>query len=178
MIHYQCGMVSEVAREFLDERKGEYVESDLLEIAISQRDLEVSGLGWAEEREVEVHTPPVLKEQARLNRKLPRLFLCDTDMITIRIWALEKFGRVDPKLEELVRQVHYDHWLLCKPDIPWEPDPLRENPNDRDRLFDVYEDTLKDLGRPYIVIEGSREQRMDKAISFLDVFMDGDPANG
>lgn len=178
MVHYQCGMVSEVAREFLDEREGNYEEADLLEIAVLQRDLEQSGLGWAEEREVEIHTPPVLREQARRQRLLPRLFLCDTDMITIRIWAQEKFGRVDPQLEKLVQTVHYDHWLLCKPDIPWVADPYRENPHDRDRLFTVYENTLKELKRPYIIIEGDREQRMNKATAFLDVFMQGDPGNG
>ena len=27
---------------------------------------------------------------------------------------------------------NYTYYLLCRPDIPWEPDPLRENPFDRE----------------------------------------------
>ena len=84
-------------------------------------------------------------------------------MLTVRIWSEEKFGRARPLLEQLARDVAYDHWLLCRPDIPWEPDPLRENPHDRDRLFAVYEDALRRLERPYTIIEGEREQRLAAA---------------
>ncbi len=96
------------------------------------------------------------------------LLICDTDMITIRIWSREVFGAVDELVEELVRTTAYDHWLLLKPDIPWEADPLRENPLDRDRLFAVYERTLQDLGRPYTVIGGSHEARMNAATQAID----------
>ena len=58
---------------------------------------------------------------------------------------------------------HYDLWLLCKPDMPWQADPLRENPHDRDRLFGVYEGMLKWLEKPYVIMQGDREQRLADA---------------
>ncbi|MBK8339575.1 MAG: AAA family ATPase [Flavobacteriales bacterium] len=91
--------------------------------------------------------------------------MCDTDLITIRIWGEEKFGRSDPWIIEGTEKRPYDHWLLCAPDLPWEPDPQRENPRDRDRLFGVYERTLRALGKPYTIIAGDRDHRWRKAIA-------------
>ena len=38
------------------------------------------------------------------------------------------------KIEE--QKMKSDFIYYTKPDIPWESDPLRENPNDRMKLFD------------------------------------------
>ena len=74
-----------------------------------------------------------------------KLIVCDTDWLTIHIWALEKYGkRMTPPTDLKSR-----HYILCKPDIPWEPDPLRENQEDRDRLFALYEQTLQQMGLSY-----------------------------
>lgn len=162
-LHFDCGYIEEVAREHLKYLDRPYVESDLLDIALDQR----RSLELENERIKEIFSTTDPTGNSHANSNTHRLTLCDTDMITIRIWSQEKFGRVDPVIEHLVRTVHYDHWLLCRPDIPWEADPLRENPHDRDRLFDIYEETLKELGRPYSVIEGDRKQRMRKATALI-----------
>ncbi len=140
MLHHRAWCVSEVAREYLDELDRPYVEADLLEIAKAQAQYEdmISG-------------------------EFNGLMACDTDMITIRIWSEEKFGRCDPWIRRQTEDRHYDLWLLCKPDIPWVADPLRENPHDRDRLFAVYEDMLKWLEKPYVIMQGSREGRAKAA---------------
>ena len=98
----------------------------------------------------------------------PHLVFIDTDMLNYRIWSLEKFGRVDAEVERLVSEVRYDQRLLCRPDLPWEPDPLRENPHDRERLFEVWGRELKTLGLPYTVIEGTLEERITLAVRVVD----------
>ncbi len=67
----------------------------------------------------------------------------------------------------------YKWRFLCRPDIPWEPDPLRENPHDRDRLFDIWERELKARDLPYTIIEGGREQRLRTATNMVDVLLQG-----
>jgi len=82
------------------------------------------------------------------------IIICDTDIITIDIWSLEVFGKSIslPNLNSDKK-----HYLLCKPDIPWVSDPLRENPNDRDRLFDVYWKYLEERELSFEVLdEGAR----------------------
>jgi NadR type nicotinamide-nucleotide adenylyltransferase len=144
--HFGATWVAEVARGYLERTDGAYKEPDLLLIAKAQ---------LAEERAMfEAHSIGP-----------PSFLFCDTEMITIRIWSQEKYGRVDTALERLVQQNNYDHFLLCRPDIPWEADPLRENPTDRDRLFHLYEAALIELGRPYTIIEGTPEQRLHRSVA-------------
>lgn len=139
---YSALWVEEMAREYLANRDGQvYVEKDLLGIARLQ-------LMEEDKRAAEA-----------VDNESPLLF-CDTDLITIRIWGEEKYGRSDPWIVQQTEARPYDLWLLCSPDMPWEPDPLRENPHDRDRLFEVYERTLNQLTKPYAIMSGAHEERM------------------
>ena len=54
-------------------------------------------------------------------------------------------------------------YLLCKPDLPWEPDSLRENPDDRDQLYQRHLQEIKRLGRPFEIVEGRGERRLANA---------------
>ena len=91
--------------------------------------------------------------------------VCDTDLITVRIWSEEKFGRCDPWIMEQIIHRRYHHWLLCSPEgIVWEPDPLRENPHDRERLFQRHMDLLDALGKPYSVLRGDPQDRLHHAL--------------
>ena len=51
---------------------------------------------------------------------------------------------------------------MCYPDIPWEHDVQRENPNDRLALFKLYEEEIKKLKVDYIILKGSKENRLNK----------------
>lgn len=168
MFHYHGGYVSEVAREYLDEIDRPYVESDLLEIARSLRSLHGGMGGLLEEASVVIAAP---EQRAEGRGSRPVFF--DTDPVNLVIWSREKYGRVHPELEQLAQEMHYTWRLLCRPDIPWVPDPLRENPHDRDRLFVQWELELKARALPYTIIEGSREQRLRMASNIVDVLIDG-----
>jgi NadR type nicotinamide-nucleotide adenylyltransferase len=146
--HFRAPMVAEFARTYLEQQGSAYVEKDLLTIA--------QGQVGAEERAV---------------KGLPPLVVCDTDLITIRIWSEEKFGRCHPWIVKQTEQRAYDLWLLCKPDLPWVPDPLRENPDDRDRLFERHVDLLDELGKPYMVISGAGPLRSSLAIGLVEGLM-------
>lgn len=168
MMHFGAGRVSDGSREFLDEMERPYLEADLLEMAQGHAQ-------WFED------VPLFAAEHwEALNGELmgthgthiePIVF--DTDILNYKIWSMEKYGRVHPEIERLVRELRYDLRLLCRPDIPWEPDPLRENPHDRDRLFEVWERELKAYGFPYTIIEGKHEDRVRKATNIVDVLLEG-----
>jgi nicotinamide riboside kinase len=49
--------------------------------------------------------------------------------------------------------------FLCKPDFPWEEDPLREHPEARTELFELYLQDLNVRQVPYRILEGSLEER-------------------
>lgn len=152
--HYGTVWVHEAARSYLDARAGlgaaaGYVEEDLLEIARLQVRIEEACAAMV---------PP----------EGPQLLICDTDLLTIRIWGEVKFGRSHPWVVEGTEQRPYHLWLLCRPDMPWEPDPLREDPHGRDRLFALYERMLQQLGRPYVIVSGDHATRMRTATAAID----------
>lgn len=147
--HYATIWVKEFAREALERGGPRYGEPDLLRFAAGQQDALNVGLRAAQEHRT-------------------TLLFCDTDFITFRIWSMEVFGHCHPVIEQLAEQVAFDHWFLCKPDVPWEPDPLRANPFDRDRLFTLYEAMLTELGKPYTILVGDRDQRLRTAAAMVE----------
>jgi len=82
--------------------------------------------------------------------------LLDTDLITIKIWSEYKYGNCNNWiLEEIDKQKRDSRlYFLCKPDIKWRPDPLRENPKNRMTLFKLYKKELDNTDHNYTVIEG------------------------
>ena len=91
----------------------------------------------------------------------------DTWLVVLQIWYRYRFG-APPAFFEAMRGRHaIDHYLLCRPDLPWTEDPLRENPNDRDELFEVYRAFLTDMGASYTIISGRGDARQEDAIRAL-----------
>ncbi len=93
-------------------------------------------------------------------------YVADTGLLVLTVWWGEKYKKDCPFLLNLRTYLHaFNHIFLCSPDIPWVYDALRENPNDRRRLFNVYKNFLSNLSIPYVIIEG--QERADKVLSIL-----------
>jgi len=136
-MEYQLPLVKEYAREYLTKHGREYTLEDIRNIAKKQVELE---------RQAYQENP---------------LIICDTDIVILEIWALEKYRTSLGIKDELADKKHY---LLCYPDIPWEPDSLRENPEDRMRLFERYTHYLRDLNVTVTVLTESDRKELE--ISF------------
>lgn len=168
MMQLGGGRVSDGTREYLDELERPYTEEDLLEMAYGHAQWMEDAPLFAAEHWQAIHGDDPVGRSAPME---PTYF--DTDILNLKIWSQEKFGRVHPEIERLVRELKYDLRLLCRPDIPWEPDPQRENPHDRDRLFAVWERELKAYGFPYVIIEGDHEERVRKAVHVVEAMVRG-----
>jgi NadR type nicotinamide-nucleotide adenylyltransferase len=136
--------VLEYARDYLDGISRPYTYEDLYQIAVGQIALEEQGAKLASD-----------------------WLFCDSDLITLKIWSDDKFGRTDPRILKWIDQRKYDLYLLCKPDLPWEADPQRENPLDRDRLFSVYQQELDYYHKKYEIVQGDGDERKQLAKAYL-----------
>lgn len=143
----QTVFVREMARPYLEARKGHYTESDLLEIARLQREEEQKMAGLA-----------------------PRVLLCDTSLLVIKIWSEFRYHRCDPLILKWEEEMHYSLFLLCDIDLEWTEDPLREHPHRRGELFQIYYRHLLAKTSPFVVIRGNREQRLNHALSAIASF--------
>lgn len=138
-------LVTEAARDYLEARCAEqpdfqYEQSDILAIARLQH---------AREREALRDAPP--------------LIVCDTDLLVLIVWSEVKYGQADPaivRLFESALATTSRTYLLCHHGIPWQPDPLREHPHERDMLFARYLAALRQRGLDYRIVEGDEATRL------------------
>ena len=130
---YSTSFIPEYAREFLKD-KTTYTLADLDVIA---------------------------KQQVELCKASKNtLVISDTELAVMLIWSQEKFKEVSPIIQSYWESQDFDHLFLCAPDIPWEADKLRENPLDRERLFQLYEVVLENSKKPFTILKGTIEQRI------------------
>ena len=78
----------------------------------------------------------------------------DTELIVTRVWFDYVYGAAPDWLLSAMQQYKMDTYLLTYPDIPWIPDPTRENGSDEIRLqlFHRYEQEIQALDVPYYII--------------------------
>lgn len=135
---YNLPLVTEYAREYLA-KKSSYDEKDVHEIAKGQKSREVAA------RTVHSH------------------IVCDTDLLTIKIWLQVKYDSTLTTSIDVAGKLY----VLCTPDIPWEPDPLREDEYNREHLYRIYEEELLKLNAYFIRISGPLKERKHCLINAL-----------
>ncbi len=145
-LHYQTYWVREYARIYMDHLHRPYEEADLLAIAKGQ-----------------------LASEEVAKAKASRLMICDTSLEVIKIWSEVRYNRCHPWILDKYQQQKVNLYLLCAPDIPWAPDPQRENPEDREALFKRYQQELKE--KNCIEIGGNRQERKSIAISAIETLL-------
>lgn len=94
-------------------------------------------------------------------------WVADSDYWVMHVWQMEKFGCRSEHIERAMRSFEFDIVLVCAPDIPWEYDPLRENRDDRDRLFELYTRVLKANEINSRIVSGLGTQRLENALAFI-----------
>jgi nicotinamide riboside kinase len=90
----------------------------------------------------------------------PQLLVCDTEILTIKIWSEDKFNRSTKLIEDLLYKQNFDLYLLCKPDIPWEADPLREDEHRRDIIYKLYNNYCNENNLHFIIVQGNTTTRV------------------
>lgn len=135
--------VPEFAVEYLSQINREYNSDDLVAIAEGQ-----------------------LRHIAEQKKEAQRVLIVDTGIEVIEVWHRDKIGPLPKRLKQMKADWQPDLYLLCKPDIPYEPSPLREDEHRRNELFGVYEELLKNSPRQ--VIEGALPMRIEMALKAIE----------
>ena len=148
--YYNSIWVREYARQYLQEvwnnERRTCESKDLLPIAIGQIQLE-----------------------NRLAKKTDSVLICDTDLLETKVYSEAYYsGTCDPILDKYAVENTYDLYFLTYIDVPWEADNLRDKPNERDRMFKAFEDALIKYNRPYVILKGSKKERLEEAVKHID----------
>lgn len=145
--YYKGIYVEEYARYYIESLKETYGYRDVLHIAKHQ-----------------------FKEYDNLD-KIEGFCFFDTYLIITKIWFLLVFNKIPIWFEEEFKKRPVDLYLLCKDDIDWQPDGVRENKNIRSLLFEKYKQELDNYGFNYSIISGKGRERLTNAIDSINNFV-------
>lgn len=139
----------EYAREYFESHSTAYTRQDLEAIARKQ-----------------------IEQFHESEKSSARLFFFDTWLVITKIWFQWVYKSVPNWLDEAVENLPIDLYLLCLPDIPWEPDPLRENGGEhRQQLFETYKNELIKRKLNFVEIGGVGQARVQNAIDAVKDFI-------
>tara|TARA_B110000444_G_C18851258_1_gene605842 strand:- start:4153 stop:4659 length:507 start_codon:yes stop_codon:yes gene_type:complete len=140
--HFKVPFISEYARTYLENKSGVYKQSDLDFIA-------------------KEHLKNILSSSHTVS-------ISDTDFSVLEIWSEYKFKKSSELIKELASQDLFDLHILCRPDIPWVADELRENEHSRYYLFELYKASLTRHRKNFIEVDGSLENRIKKSVQYIE----------
>jgi nicotinamide riboside kinase len=135
--------IPEYSRSYLEKIKRPYHYNDILQIANKY----VNELESVTQKNISV--------------------ISDTDLLTLQVWCEYKYKKCHPFITENLTLNPPDLYLICRPNIHWEFDPQRENPNDRIELYNIHLDKIKELGIIFEIIEGDQSKRLNQAKKIL-----------
>ncbi|MCX7861392.1 MAG: ATP-binding protein [Bacteroidales bacterium] len=146
--YYKSPWIPEFARFYIEQLNRPYTYDDVIYIAQKQIEIEA-------------------------NYKSEKNFLfIDTDLIITKVWLVHVFKKCPLWIDEHLKKSYRKAYLVTYPDIPWEYDPLRENPHIRDYLFEWYVEEIKTLNVPYFIVKGKGRQRFENSKAFINSIID------
>ena len=159
----------EYAREYLLANGTHYSFDDLLTIAKGQLALEEKYLQKVKNAQAAslCGDLPIkgLTGHHKVENAPPAFLFVDTDQYVMKVWCEYVFGDCHNWILRQIAKSSSDLYLLCKPDLPWEKDDLREYPDEKPRqeLYHIYRDLLINQHINWAEISGGYKERFDKA---------------
>jgi len=152
--HYNTVWVPEYAREYLQDKWNNERKTcephDLLPIAEGQ-----------------------IKLENHLAQKASGVLICDTDLMETKVYSeVYYLGYCDPILEKYALENTYDLYFITYIDIPWEKDDLRDKPEERERMFLYFRDTLEKYHRNFVILKGDRKTRLATAVDYINQLLE------
>lgn len=149
---YNCLWVPEFARQYCANLNRDCDMQDELNIFYGQLNSERA----------------IFKESLKANHKL---LICDTTIVTVKVWTEHVFKNTPDVVNREFNHRHYDLYLLTNNDLPWEDDPLRNFPNQREYFYEWYLRLLKENNLNFRIVSGVNKERFQNAIDIVDQFL-------
>jgi HTH-type transcriptional regulator, transcriptional repressor of NAD biosynthesis genes len=146
--HYNTVWVPEYSRIYQEEKNRALTIEDVIPIVLGQWQLE-----------------------ERAIQEASKLLICDTDLLETKVYSEAYNGICPPWLLEQIPHRLADLYLLADIDLPWEPDGIRDRPDNRLEMHGFFHNELLSRNVPFTIISGNFEERLQKAIAAIDIFL-------
>ncbi len=115
---------------------------------------------------------PIADGQIKLENQKAQLanqfLFCDTNLLETYVYAKVYFPNEDfSKLKTIALSHNYDYYFLTDIDTPWEADDLRDKPNERQEMFEVFKNYLIKYNKSFCVLSGDLNKRLSKVNHIL-----------
>lgn len=148
--HFNTIWIPEFAREYIEKLDKPYTYEDVCSIAKTQIEQEI---------------------KYELDTTHEFIFF-DTDLIITKVWFEYCYNHIPNFLIERMKSNYFDLYLLCAPDLPWVPDPVREHGEDREYFFNLYLSDIEQTSKPYVIINNTGDKRFQNALKAIETFID------
>ncbi len=95
----------------------------------------------------------------------------DTNPLQTEVYSLAYYGYVEDWLKQINNERHYDFYFLTNIDVPWEKDDLRDKPNEREKMLNLFKQALDKRKIPYVILSGNHEKRLQTASRIIDFLL-------
>lgn len=143
--HYGAELVPEFVRDFAAQKRSPIELADTDAIAHGQMALE--------------------DERAA---RAKRLLILDTDLLSTVVYSEHYYGACPTWIADVAHERKPDLYLLLEIDVPWVPDDVRDRPDHREEMQQLFRDAVAESGAEYAVVEGSWGERSRRARAAID----------
>ena len=138
--------IPEIAREYVEKLTHKYNYHDVESIARAQ-----------------------IEQFNKLKNGNHEYLFMDTWLIITKIWFDVVFKKEPAWLLDEIQNTKIDLFLVCDIDIPWTPDPVRENGGEnRIKLHKMYIASISSFNFAYRLVNGLNEERIKNAVQFIN----------
>jgi len=100
-----------------------------------------------------------------------KVLFCDTNYLQTIVYSKHYFNKTELWIENLRESRKYDLYLLTDIDIPWIPDPMRDRPELREEMFQLFNNELIESEFPFKTVRGDYAVRLQQAIKTVEDFL-------
>lgn len=112
-----------------------------------------------------IATHHLAQEDALVERLHPPRIVLDTDLVSTVVYARHYYGACDPWIEEAAVARQGDLYLLALPDLPWEPDGIRDRPTERATIHAAFVAQLQAMQAMVLDVDGAGPARLRHAMA-------------
>lgn len=123
---------------------------------------------YTQQDEVNMYYGQIALEDTLIPLAFNNILICDTTILTVKIWCDHLFGDTPQEVKDEIQQRPYDLYLLMDIDLPWEEDPLRDFPEQREHFMEVWKQELNQLNARYAIISGLGVERFENALQSIN----------
>lgn len=148
--HFNTTWAAEYMREYLQEKWDNHKETcqlkDLIPIAQGQ-----------------------IKNENYAEKHAKKVVFYDTNLLQLKVYSEVYYDGYCPvEIEKEALKRSYTFYFLLYIDTPWEADDLRDKPDDREAMFQSFEETLKKHNSSYRILKGDYLTRLETAKTLVE----------